>query len=132
MLATELEELVGKRTLNCVPITDVRHPFDADANGIAFTLDGNTYMVFEDGDDGYRSRASKMLAFEGWPFEMGGRVERCALEVDCSWRSASGGQTDEILEVRVARTGDLVLEVGTENTDDYYPCFIARWTPPSR
>ena len=33
------------------------------------------------------------------------------------------------LELLDCKTGKTVLEVGTENTDDYYPCFVANWSP---
>ena len=27
-------------------------------------------------------------------------------------------------------TGTVLFEIGTENTDDYYPSFISYWNPP--
>lgn len=137
-LATSLDQLVGPHKMKHTPITDVRHPFDPDAGGIAFGLDDAIYMVFEDPSDGYRSHAGPLLSFKGRFSDLGARrFDYCDLDVVCSMKTSNGKEgwerkECEILEVRVAETGDLILEVGTENTDDHYPCFIARWTPPSR
>lgn len=134
-LATKLEDLVGTHKMKQTPITDVRHPFDPDASGIAFSLGDATYMVFEDGNDGYRSAAGPLLGFIGRYYELGGRGgEYCDLDVVCSWVTERAGShyACEILEVRLASTGDLILEVGTKNSDDYYPWFVASWTPPTR
>jgi len=135
-VATKLEDLVGEHVLNHTPLTDVRHPFDADASGIAFTLDDNTYFVFEDDNDGYRSAAGPLLGYAGALYELGGHGgEYCKIAVVGTWRTKGLGTYDygaAVLELRDAVTGDLLLEVGTENVDDYYPSFIARWTPPTR
>jgi hypothetical protein len=126
--------LVGEKILTHTPMLDVRHPFDADSNGICFTLDDTTYLVFEDGNDGYRSSAGPVLSFAGMPYEMGGRGgEYCRLPVVCSWSTEGEySRVDEVLEMRLKETGQVVLRVGTENTDDYYPCFVAEWMPPLR
>jgi hypothetical protein len=35
----------------------------------------------------------------------------------------------EVLELVDVVTGETVVEVGTENTDDYYPYFVANFSP---
>lgn len=136
MTATTLDQLVGPHKMRHTPTTDVRHPFDSDANGIAFSLGDTVYLVFEDPSDGYRSHAGPLLSYLGDFSALGCRTYNyCDLDVVCSMRAKGPNPYDhdcEILEVRVASTGDLILEVGTENSDDYYPSFIARWTPPTR
>lgn len=37
--------------------------------------------------------------------------------------------TDDVLELLDVANGKLILEVGTSNVDDYYPGFVATWTP---
>lgn len=132
--AKTLRDLVGSRVMDYTPTTDVRHPFDADCCGIAFTLDGVTYLCFEDGNDGYRSCAGPLLSYPGMPYEMGGwQGEYVRWPVLCSWRDREEGEwggSAEILEVRLAETGVLILQVGTANSDDYYPSFVAQYTPP--
>lgn len=134
--AKSLQELVGRRVMDHTPSTDVRHPFDVDSCGIAFTLDGVTYLCFEDGNDGYRSSAGPLLSYPGMPYEMGGwQGEYVRWPVICSWLEREEGEwrgACEILDVRHADTGAVLLRVGTENTDDYYPSFVADWNPPLR
>lgn len=134
--AKALQELVGQRVMDYTPTTDVRHPFDTDCCGIAFTLDGVTYLCFEDGSDGYRSSAGPLLSYPGMPYEMGGwQGEYVRWPVLCSWQTARdsewGGEA-EILEIRLVETGALILRVGTDNSDDYYPSFVAEFRPPAR
>lgn len=123
-----LDSLVGEHTLNYVPRTDLRHPIDIDASGCMFGLDGTSYLIFEDPDDDYRSSAGAVLSFTGDPYELGGNIwpERLEMPVLCSMEGDGGG----VLTMRDRKTGAVVFEVGTDNSDDYYPSYIARWTPP--
>jgi hypothetical protein len=125
--AQRLEELVGDHVLDFVPIIDLRHPFDADATGALFGLDGFIYLVFEDPADGYRSNAAPILSFKGDLWELGDRwPEHITMWVVCSME----GSGDGVLTMREIASGKVVFEVGTDNSDDYYPSYIARWTPP--
>ena len=129
-LAKQLSDLVGEHTMEAVPRLDVRHPFDPDASGAAFTLSGNTYLVFEDPYDGYRSMASPLLGFIGHAYQLGGSGNteylRPPLKVFCTMEGEGSG----VLTMRDER-GQVVFEIGTNNADDYYPSYIARWSPPS-
>ena len=126
--AQSLEQLVGEQVLSFVPALDLRHPFDADASGCAFGMGGWVYLVFEDPDDGYRSLAAPLLAFKGDLYQLGGSLwpEPINLNVVCSMQGEGGG----VLTAREVATGKVVFEIGTDNSDDYYPSYIARWTPP--
>ena len=128
-LAKQLSDLVGEHLMEAVPRLDLRHPFDPDATGAAFTLSENTYLVFEDPNDGYRSAAAPLLGFAGSAYQLGGeyRTEylRPPLKVVCTMEGEGG----EVLTMRDER-GQIVFEVGTDNSDDYYPSYIARWSPP--
>lgn len=132
--AKNLRELVGSRTMNYTPNTDIRHPFDPDCNGVAFEIDGVVYFCFEDGNDGYRSCAGPLMSYVGSPYEMGWYgSEYVKWPVVCSWREACEyGGAAEILEIRLVSNGQLILSVGTDNTDDYYPSFVAIYSPPLR
>lgn len=131
----ELKDLCGERVLTCTPMTDVRHPFDPGAGGVAFTLDDTTYLIFEDPSDGYRSAAGPVLSFAGMPYELGGgaNYEYCRIPVLASIneRSEYGGEA-HILELRAKDTGEVLFRVGTDNVDDYYPSFVCEWRPPVR
>jgi len=36
---------------------------------------------------------------------------------------------NDTLEFINSKNGEVVLEVGTDNSDDYYPCFVANFYP---
>lgn len=126
----ELKDLTGPHVLDYVPRIDLRHPFDADASGCAFGLDGTTYLVFEDPNDGYRSSAADaVLSFTGDLYRPGASVwpEGLKMPVICSMEGRDGSG---VLTMREVSSGRVVFEIGTHNADDYYPSYIARWTPP--
>jgi hypothetical protein len=130
---TQFSDLVGEHLFNIVP-TKARHPFSNEADGVCFCLDDRTYLVFEDPDDGYRSTAGPILSWEGGAYALGydghSFPDYIRETVICSHRTkGSYGNEDNVLEVRSKTTGKLIFEVGTEDVDDYYPCFVNRWHP---
>lgn len=95
-----------------------------DANVCTFRLDGVIYTAIEDPDDGYRSSMDK--------FFVGGAItnEFAPVKVIGTVRTKGEySQVDDVLVFTDAVTGKTVLEVGTENTDDYYPSFVASFHP---
>lgn len=126
--ANSLEDLVGEHTLNFVPQLDLKHPIDTTAAGCTFGLDGFVYLVFEDPSDGYRSQAAPLLSYQGDLYQLGGSLwpDHLSLRVVCSMEG--GGQG--VLTMREVAGGKVVFEVGTDHLDDYYPSYVARWTPP--
>lgn len=131
-MTSAFQELVGEGIFEIAPM-ELRHPFDADADGVAFTLSGVTYLVFEDPNDGYRSSAGPLLSFPGHLYEIGtgGQYPDYILEPVFVSHRAKGeyGGEDDILEVTSKATGKIIFIVGTENVDDYYPSFVWRWSP---
>lgn len=127
-----LTDLVGEHLLTGVELGVRKHDpgevWDEDANTIAFILDGITYVAVEDPSDGYRSSMKKL--------ELGdpGLVKNtfAPIHVTAAF-GPSGGRDyedrDEVLEFREVSTGALILEVGTDNADDYYPSFVGNWRP---
>lgn len=89
-----------------------------DANVLNFKLDGTIYSAVEDPDDGYRSCLEGLYVSddvhvdEFTPHVVVGKV------VD-----------DVILELYDIVTNKVVLKVGTDNSDNYYPSFVAEWNP---
>jgi hypothetical protein len=127
-----LEDLVGEHIMHCAPRTDAHHPFDPNAAGCAFALDRTTYLVFEDPDDGYRSHAMELIVLEKEFYSVLGQGKspeyfRPALKVTCSMKNKERGEYN-ILQIHTD-TGHLLFEVGTDNTDDYYPCYVAEYNP---
>ena len=128
---TELKDLVGLRRLDCAPNMEIRHPFDADANGVCFMLDGVDYLAFEDPSDGYRSALGALIVLEGY---IGQSQKRQYVheQVNCVHRTVNPNHPDDeddVLEIRNSVTGHLILEIGTEAVDDYYPSFVCRYYP---
>ena len=125
----ELKELVGQHKLDCAARTDVRHPFDADREGIAFSLDDKVYMVFEDNNDGYRSCAAPVLVASGYAFEFWDPeyINRPVTVRHVTHGEYSG--ENDVIEMIDNETGRLWMRVGTANIDDYYPWFVAEWRP---
>lgn len=123
----ELKDLVGKHILSGVQIGTIKSndPWYEDAQTISFELDGVTYMAVEDPSDGYRSCMDDLLVTDRKPSTRLPDIEVLATHQD----KDSYGSSDDILVIRDIKNGKKILEVGTSNCDDYYPCFICEWIP---
>ena len=124
----ELKDLVGLHELSGVDTTteEVKQWDNhyEDANVVRFVLDGKTYKAIEDPDDGYRSHCNELevcdeVVSNNFPPQkvMGKMKDNSTYEVN-----------DTIQFIDVV-TGKVVLEVGTDNTDDYYPYCVMNWSP---
>jgi hypothetical protein len=135
---TSWDELCGDRTLRRF-VPSVRHPFNADANGVAFELVNGTIghesvalsvFIFEDPDDGYRSVAAPLLTFSVPLWELGLRgLEPLDVPVHISLWADGDEDQYEGLVFTDRRNGRVILRVGTCVTDSYYPYFLSEWTP---
>lgn len=125
-----LESLVGEHTLDAVDSSNVQVEkwggFE-DAEVFRFRLDGKVYTAVEDPSDGYRSMMEKLYVSDEpmtntfQPVRVVGRYRD----------KYDYGASAEILELIDVANGKVVLTVGTENSDDYYPYFKAEWSPES-
>ena len=123
----ELKDLVGEHILSGVDMTS--KPYWGyryqDCQVINFVLDGITYSAIEDLDDGYRTMMGEIkvitepVVSNAFPGQ----------EVVARMLPDSKYEKNEVLEIIDIRTGKTVLQVGTANTDDYYPYFVAEFTP---
>ena len=113
-----LESLCGIHTLSAV---EYGHSDDGQSELFYFTLDGITYCAEEDPDDGYRSAmgsltiSNKQLSTNVPP-----------TKVLC--KMSEEKYVDSLLMIDIL-TQKIVLEVGTDYTEDYYPVFVAAWKP---
>ena len=126
----ELKELVGLHKLTGVDMDSVSvntwgSQFE-DCQVINFVLDGQTYTATEDPDDGYRSNMRDIVKSD---YKVKNKFKPCM--VMGQMREDDKYDTNEILDLVDVKTGKVVLSVGTENTNDYYPCWIATFTPES-
>jgi hypothetical protein len=123
------DDLLGERTLDAIR-TDVRHPFDTDAAGVALDLGGLTVFIFEDPSDGYRSCSAEPLIVKAPLYSFGVSPDYIRVPVRVSrWTKGEREGEADGLEFTDRRNGKVVLRVGTDNTDDYYPSFVCDWRP---
>ena len=95
------------------------------ANVIRFTLDGVTYTAVEDPDDGYRSSMDRIFAED-----VVLQNTFAAVRVETRKKAADEyGDKNDTLELVDVQTGKVVLEVGTDNVEDYYPYFVGTFSP---
>jgi hypothetical protein len=130
-MSVDLESLVGEHELSGVDYIQSDALPSSWGEGetyhgsvIRFVLDGKSYTACEDDNDGYRSSMKELIE--------GGTVKNvfAPQRVLCSMRTEGEyGSKDETLVMRDMVTGEVVLEVGTDNTDDYYPSFVADFQP---
>lgn len=127
MKSIELKDLQGKHVLDAVDFgkipNTVEYALDPDSCAVSFRLDGVVYTATEDPSDGYRSRLRDIFVddtpmtnvFPGVPVI--GRLQE------------AGSYNSEAIDFIHANTGKVILSVGTDNADDYYPCFVAFFAP---
>lgn len=130
----DLETLVGERQLSGVDFDKMevkRYEWSKDDDDketvevMRFILDGVTYEAIEDPSDGYRSSMRGCYVTD-----VAIKNSFAPVPVLGSWRTeGSSYGKDAVLELRDRANGKVVLEVGTENVDDYYPGFAAHWLP---
>ena len=122
------ESLLGEHTLDAVDTSTEQIKDYCDrlesANCIRFRLDGKIYVALEDPDDGYRSAMEKL-------FVQDGEMRNVFPPIKVLARRRPNGRYAEcdILELVDTANGQVVLAVGTDNSDDYYPWFVAEWKP---
>lgn len=131
---TELIDLVGLHMLDAVDFETVSLPdwegadTFQDARACRFRIDGVVWMVIEDPSDGYRSsmRELKRLG-DGVPMANSfPSVQILCVHLE---KNRDGyGKADVLVFLETTR-GKQVLEVGTLDSNDYYPAFVADFRP---
>ena len=123
--SVQFDELVGAHALDGVEMGVTRLP-DAseDSNLIRFRLDGVVYEAIEYPDDGYRSCMKDLYVSESAITNV---FEPVAVDVAID----NGGpeRSNCTLSFTDTANGQVILRVGTDNSDDYYPWFVAEWMP---
>ncbi len=111
-----LSSLVGPHTLYGVD-RDLGENVNRYADSIRFQLGETTYFAVEGDNDGYRSSMDHIAATETLCVNRFAGVEVIA--------RMSPIHNETVLELVHAKSGAVILRVGTENEDDYYPCWVA-------
>lgn len=125
----ELKDLVGEHMLDAVDFSNEQvktwgDEFEA-CQVMRFRLDGKVYIATEDPSDGYRSSMREITVGE-WAMKNTFQPVRVVGRHRTVYQY--GGSSD-VLELIDVGTGQTVVEVGTDNDDDYYPSFVASFRP---
>lgn len=125
----EVKDLVGLHKLSGVDMSheSIKTLGDSfeDANVINFVLDKKTYTATEDPSDGYRSSMRDIVVTD---FRV--RNTFPIIRVMGIMRANDTyGDENDVVDFYDVETAKVVLSVGTRNTDDYYPSFVAEFTP---
>jgi hypothetical protein len=96
-----------------------------DAAVFVLRLDDKLYWFQEDPGDGYRSGLAYARICTSEELPPGSLIEFAPIGIRVELRD--DGQ--ETICGIVESTDSQLFEVGTFNTDDYYPSFVASWTP---
>jgi hypothetical protein len=114
MAHPEVEKIVGAQ--------------DAAAFRMALTLNGETFLFFEDESDGYRSYLGDIVRVHG------GRLPNRFTPIEVSVLGEDGtplaggaakGEDTPILRFVAVSTGRVLVELGTDHSDDYYPSCLS-------
>jgi hypothetical protein len=97
-----------------------------DSAALNFELDGVVYSAVEDPEDGYRSSMRHFVVGSAEVARFAPHRVTGSMRAD---DTEYGHQSNDVLELRDVVTGKVVLAVGTDNYDDYYPSFVADWNP---
>ena len=117
----QLESLVGLRELTGVDFDEetITGEYSVEnCRTISFTLDNKTYTAYEDLEDGYRS-CMRYLKISEKPT----KNSFASVKVMARMRD------EEVFQLLDIKTGKVVLEVGTDRFDSYYPSFVSNFSP---
>lgn len=125
----DMDSLVGEHVLDGVDtfsesIKQYGNQFE-DCSIIRFRLDGIIYTATEDPSDGYRSSLGTLFVSASEPM----KNVFPAIRVLARKKKNDRYCVNDTLELVDLVTDKVVLEVGTDHTDDYYPSFVGAFWP---
>jgi len=123
-----LEELEGPHVLtgiDCGPATVIFYDEEKEVYCCTFEISGGTFSIWENPDDGYRSHHDGPDKLSRRPKNVFGGVSVLCKHLD---RYGDYGSPCDILLVKNAETGAMILEVGTRDIEDYYPSFVCNFS----
>lgn len=143
----EMKQLEGEHELIYVErghmkTKDEHFYWDDEAEYLLFVLDGVSYKAVENPGDGYRSNLAYIVVDDEVPIQatlssfppqkvyakMLTPEDELAQNND-RWEYSFEHKENDILIIYDAETRLPVIEIGTTNTDDYYPCWMCRYNP---
>lgn len=128
-----LNSLKGKHFLSGVDFDSHKweDDYNEDSNTMLFILDGITYEAIEDPDDGYRSTLGSLTITNKKVKNIFPKHEVLCVTKNKEYADyADYADGDgELIEMVDVITGKVVLEVGTDICEEYYPSCVMRWCP---
>ena len=133
-LKMELSDLVGEFTLTGVDrdTTQIKSHYSDDFENsqvFSFILNGVTYSVVEDPGDGYRSSMRHVIVETYQVKNTFQPIEVVAKYFETNDDDDYYHKKCDILKLYCKESNKLLLQAGTDNTDDYYPYFVSEWHP---
>jgi hypothetical protein len=122
----ELKDLAGESVLDAVDMLNEGIPSEwgdqlEDSQVCRFRLNGTVFAAIEDPDDGYRSSMRDLRVLPN------AKMANAFPPVRVLGIHKAKGR--DIVQFYAVANGKLVLEVGTQDLDDYYPSFVASFHP---
>jgi hypothetical protein len=122
----EIKTLIGLHTLSAVEEGYIKDNGNddwrklQDRNYLSFILDGKKYTAIEDLNDGYRSCMDRLIVDKG-------TLKNIIPDTKVVVVFEKGSNT--LLCFYSTENGKIVMEVGTNNDDRYYPSFVGYFYP---
>lgn len=130
-MISDNKELLGKHQFSGIETgymdyVDEYNWKNSNCQYVKFTLDGINYVAVEDPEDGYRSCCGVFQTDLTPP-----KFSFDPIEVICSFKPDDTKWYDknDILVITDAVTNKIILEIGTRNWDNWYPCFHFEYHP---
>lgn len=126
-----LTSLVGLRTLRGIGRALVEVPWgggNETVTQVVLDIDGLLYELTEGANDGYRSSLSSVRSVRMTPLSIAPIDPPLVVQVNHRTAGSYSGKCDAIYMINEA-TGLVVLDIGTDNVDDWYPSFVFTWDP---
>jgi hypothetical protein len=123
----ELKDLVGEHKFSGIDFDSesIKNYADyfEDCQVVNFILDRKTYTAIEDPEDGYRSCMKEIKEGKTKVKNIFAPIRVLGI------MKPDDRDKNDVLQLYNISNGKIVFEVGTENIDDYYPCWVASFTP---
>jgi hypothetical protein len=131
IINVDLDSLLGEHILDAVDtyVEKVKTWGDhfENAECIRFRLDGVVYIAVSNPDDGYRSSMDQL--FVSPSDEVHNVFPPIKVVATKQPNDDEWGTVNDVLMLTDVVTDKVVMEVGTTNTDDYYPGFVSSFSP---
>lgn len=119
----------GKYLLSGVDEYQTTNDFYENINGVVLILNGEKYIMAEDPCDGYRSygvidKDENVECINTFPPQEV-MVESKVTEITEHFYS----RVNEMMTIKNPFTNEIIIELGTEDIEDYYPVGIFRYHP---